>query len=104
MATWSPYPPNNNPQEPPDSRGASGASGWPRMPAKPCSRCWKPLTHCACPPSEVIRDPGQMAALERLRVMADAGCWSDDADTANLEQRRWAFLVWRLDRGQIEAG
>ncbi len=66
---------------------------------RPCTRCWRPLTHCACEASSLLTaDPAALAQLERLRAQAQAGAWRGELDTVNEAQRRWAFLLWRLDR------
>lgn len=61
-----------------------------------CRGCWMPVSRCVCAtPGKLARDfPG----LSVMRAKAESGAWRGDADRRNIEQRWWAFFLWRLGR------
>lgn len=70
-----------------------------------CRRCWKPLTHCACDMATLLtHDEAALQRLEALNVRAADGAYPVDLDQYNVEQQRWAFLVWLDDHGKLAHG
>lgn len=73
--------------------------------SRPCTRCWRPLTHCACEAVHLFaRDDAALARLEGMRQAAACGQWRGEADRGNGAQMRWAFLCWLVAHGKIAAG